>query len=221
MADSTLQDMKNANSDLIRKVLDAVVLVAPMSVALPTTFTTGATSALQALPAGFRPVGWVTKDDAYTWSRDVSMSETTSHGSVEPTRRDITSDVTGLQMSAQETSRLTLELSNNVDLSDVEADAITGEITFRRPVTPSTTYWRVVAIGQDGAGDNTFYNIIVLPRAMISEYGEATWSDENELTYPLTWSATPDPELGFSYQQTLAGPGAKSRAVEMGFTVAA
>lgn len=221
MADSTLQDMKNANSDLIRKVLDAVVLVAPMSVALPTTFTTGATSALQALPAGFRPVGWVTKDDSYTWSRDVSMSETTSHGSVEPTRRDITSDVTGLQMSAQETSRLTLELSNNVDLSDVEADAITGEITFRRPVSPSTTYWRVVAIGSDGAGDNTFYNIIVLPRAMISEYGEATWSDENELTYPLTWSATPDPELGFSYQQTLAGPGAKSRAVEMGFTVAA
>lgn len=217
MPDTTLQALKAANSDLIRKMLDAVVLVAPMSVEVPAAFTMGTGAALQALPAGFVPIGWVTKDDAYTWSRDTEMSETTSHGSTEPTRRDITSDVTGLQFTAQETSKTVLELSNNIDMTGITPTAITGELAFNRSVQPVTRYYRLVAIGQDGGGDDTFYNIIVLPRAMISEYGEASWSDESELTYPMTWSATPDPTLGYSYRQILAGPGAKSRMEAMGF----
>ena len=145
------------------------------------------------------------------------MSEATSHGSVEPTRRDITSDVSGLQMTAQETSRLTLELSNNVDLST--ASVVDGELSYTRAVSPSTTYWRVIAIGQDGSGDDTFYVINVLPRAMISEYGEISWSDEDVLTYPLTWSATVDQDAGYSFRQILAGPGLLSRAADMGFEV--
>ncbi|MER5671159.1 hypothetical protein [Pseudonocardia alni] len=220
MPDTTIDALKSANSDLIRKMLDAVVLVAPMSAAVPTSFTTGATSALQSLPTDYRPIGWVTKDDGYTWSRDTDMSETTSHGSTSPTRRDINSDVAGLEMTAQQTSRLTLELSNNVDLSGVTPTATTGEITFNRATKPSTKYYRLIAIGQDGVGTDAFYNIIVLPRAMVSEYGESSWSDEDELTYPLTWTATVDPVLGYSYRQSLAGPGLKSRLVAMGFPAA-
>lgn len=220
MPETTLQVVKNANADLIRKVLEAAVLVAPMTSTIPTAFTSGATAALQTLPVGYKSIGWVTKDDAYTWSRDTEMSETTSHGSTQPTRRDITSDVTGLQMTAQETSKLVLELSNNVDLTGVVPTAITGELAFNRSVAPVTRYFRLIAIGVDGAGADTFYTIKILPRAMISEYGEATWSDENELVYPLTWSATPDPVLGYAYREVLAGPGAKSRLVAMGFPAA-
>ena len=54
---------------------------------------------------------------------------------------------------------------------------------------------------------------------MISEYGEITWSDEDALTYPLTWSATVDQNLGYSFRQILAGPGFEARAEDMGFTV--
>lgn len=214
MPDSTLAAIKDAKTGNIRKVLDAVVCVAPMSAAVPTSFTTA--GVLQSLPAEYRTIGYVSKDDGYTWSRDTDMSEVTSHGSVEPTRRDITSDVSGLQMTAQETSRLTLELSNNVDLS---AAAITGgELAYSRAVSPSTTYRRVIAIGQDGTGPDAFYVINILPRAMISEYGEITWSDEDELMYPLTWSATVDQDLGYSFRQVLAGPGFTARAEDMGFT---
>ena len=217
MPDTTLGALKKANTDLFFKALDAVVLVAPTTAAVPTTFTTGATAALQSLPTDYKSIGWVDKSDAYTWSRDTEMSETTSHGSTEPTRRDITSDVTGLQMTAQETSKLILELSNNIDLSSVTPTAVTGEISFNRSVSPQTRYFRLIAIAQDGAGADLRYNIIILPRAMISEYGETTWGDENIQTYPLTWSATPDPVLGFSYRQVLAGPGFRSRLESMGF----
>lgn len=203
MPEIAFDTLKDAKSDNILKVLDAVVCVAPMSVAVPTSFT--ADGVLQALPTGYRSIGWVSKDDGYTWSRDTDMSEVTSHGSVEPTRRDITADVTGLQMTAQETSRLTLELSGNVDL---EATAVVGgELSYTRSVSPATRYWRVIAIGKDGAGDGTKYIVNIMPRAMISEYGEITWSDEDALTYPLTWSATVDQNLGYSFKQVLAGPG--------------
>ena len=215
MPATSLDAVKDAKSGNILKVLDAVVLVAPMSVEVPATFT--ADGELQELPAGWRSIGWVSKDDGYTWSRDTDMSEVTSHGSVEPTRRDITSDVTGLAMTAQETSKLTLELSNNVDLT--AATVTGGELSYTRSVSPATRYWRVLAIGKDGAGDDTTYIINVLPRAMISEYGEITWSDEDALTYPLTWSATVDQDLGYSFRQVLAGPGFASRAEDMGFTV--
>lgn len=216
MAEIAFDALKDAKSNNILKVLDAVVCVAPMSVEVPATFT--AAGVLQALPTGYRSIGWVSKDDGYTWSRDTDMAEVTSHGSVEPTRRDITSDVTGLQMTAQETSRLTLELSGNVDLED--ATVTGGELSYTRSVSPATRYWRVIAIGKDGAGDDTTYIINVLPRAMISEYGEITWSDEDALTYPLTWSATVDQNLGYSFRQVLAGPGFGARAADMGFTVA-
>lgn len=215
MPETTLAAIKSAKSNNIRKVTDAVVAVAPMSVAVPATFTVG--GVLQSLPAGFRSIGWVTKDDGYSWSRDTDMAEVTSHGSVEPTRRDITQDVTGLEMTAQETSRLTLELSNNVDLS--AATIVGGELSYTRAVSPSTTYWRLIAIGVDGSGPDAFYVINILPRAMISEYGESTWSDEDELSYQLTWSATVDQDLGYSFRQVLAGPGFTARAEDMGFTL--
>ncbi|CAA9364411.1 MAG: hypothetical protein AVDCRST_MAG68-5037 [uncultured Gemmatimonadetes bacterium] len=217
MPDTTLGALKKANNDLFFKALDAVVLVAPITATIPAAFTTGASAALQSLPAEYRSIGWVDDSDAYTWSRDTEIAETTSHGSTEPTRRDIRSDVTGFQMTAQETSRLVLELSHNVDLSSVTPTPVTGELTFNRALSPQTRYFRLIAIAQDGAGDDLRYNIVVLPRAMVSEYGETSWSAENIQTFPLTWSATPDPVLQFSYRQTYAGPGIRSRLEKMGF----
>ncbi|WP_226358480.1 hypothetical protein [Pseudonocardia sp. ICBG601] len=214
MADTDLLTLKRAKAGNIRKVLDAVVAVAPMSAPVPETFTVA--GALQELPPEYRTIGWVSKKDGYKWSRDTDSSDIESHGSVEPTRRDITKDVTGLAMTAQETSRLTLELSNNVDLS--EARLVDGELSYTRQVAPSTRYWRLIAIGIDGSGSDAFYVINVLPRATISEYGELTWSDEDALTYPLTWSATVDQDLKYSFRQVLAGPGFESRAADMDFS---
>jgi hypothetical protein len=216
----TLEDLDNKQAELIRKVQAAAVFHAPTSLAVPASFTSGASADLAALPVGWEDVGLVTKDDAYTWARATEMAETRSHGYVDPTRRDITSIVSSLAFTAQETKRKTLELYHNVDLTGVTAAATTGEVTFSDPVQAQTRYSRLISIGRDGLGASAIYVIRVMPRAILSEPGEQSWSDENELTYPMTFTATPDSALGYSMRYVFGGPGWKALLTQMGFTQA-
>src|SRR5690606_40053562 len=70
-----------------------------------------------ALPI-YIPLGLHTKEEGLNWSREVENSDTTSHGSQEPTRRDITSDVSGLVVIAQETKAQVLKMFNNIERSE-------------------------------------------------------------------------------------------------------
>jgi hypothetical protein len=215
-----LDTIDKKQAELIRKVQQAAVFVAPLATAVPTAFTSGASSDLTALIAGYKPIGLVTKDDAYTWNRETDMAETTSHGRVDPTRRDQTSNVSSLSFSAQETNMTNLELYHNVDLSAVVPTATTGEVAFSDPLAPGTIRRRLIAIGQDGQGLQTIYLVRVMPMAMMSEPGEQTWSDEGELLYPMTFTATPDDTLGYAIRYHFGGPGWKSLLVKMGFPAA-
>lgn len=212
-----LETIDKKQADLIRKVQAAAVFVGPLTATPPTAFTSGATADLTALPAGFKPIGLVTKDDAYTWNRETDMAETTSHGRVDPTRRDITSNVSSLAFSAQETNITNLELYHNVDLSGVTPTTITGEVAFSDPLAPATVRRRLISIGRDGVGTSAIYLIRVMPMAMMSEPGEQTWSDEGELVYPMTFTATPDDTLGYAIRYHFGGPGWRSLLVKMGF----
>jgi hypothetical protein len=217
---ATLEDLDNKQAELIRKVQAAAVFHAPIATAVPATFTSGAGADLTALPIAWTDVGLVTKDDAYTWSRATEMSETRSHGYVDPTRRDITSNVSSLAFTAQETKAKTLEMYHNVDLTGVQAAAVTGEYTFADPLQAQTRYSRLIAIGRDGLGTGTIYIIRIIPRAILNEPGEQNWSDENELVYPMTFTATPDSALGYSVRYVFGGPGWKTLLGQMGITQA-
>lgn len=215
-----LTDWKSAQADLIRKALDAAIVVAPVATAIPTAFTTGSGSTLAALPTGFKGLGYVTKDDGLSWSRDVSAEETTSYGSVTPTRRDLVSDTTTVTFTCQETNLQVMQQFYGVDLSAVTPTATTGEVAFSQPLSPSSGFTRLIAIGQDGVGTDTIYVIRILPRAQLSEVGEQTWTDSGEIAYPLTYTATPDNTLGYAVRHVFGGPGWKSRLVSMGFPAA-
>jgi hypothetical protein len=214
----TLEDFDKKQAELIRKVQAAAIFFATPGTAVPATFTTLASGLLTALPAAYNPVGLVTKDDAYTWSRAVDMAETTSHGFVDPTRRDITSNVSSLAFTAQETSRPVLEAYHNLDLSGVTADATTGEWAFSDPLTAATRYPRLIGIGRDGIGANAIYIIRIMPRAILSEPGDQNWSDSAELGYPMTFTAVPDSVLGYSMRYVFAGPGWKALMTQMKVT---
>lgn len=219
--DTTLEALNTQQSALIRKIQAAGVFMAPETESVPSAFTAGASSALQALPENYNAMGYVTKDDAYTWNRETDMAETTSHGRVDPTRRDITSVVTSLQFSAQETSKPVLEAYHGVDLSAITPTAVTGEVSFVDPLAPATKPVRMITIGRDGAGANAIYLIRIMPRAILTEPGEQTWSDTDELVYPMTYSATPDDLLGYSIRYVFGGPGWKALLTQMGFPAAA
>ena len=209
-----------AVTDVAQMTASGAALTGGTTPTVTVTTTTAGNYDLVVLPAGYDSLGWHTKDDGLTWSRDVESADVTSHGANEPTRRDVVSDISGLQMNAQETKLRTLELYENVDLSTVTPAATTGEIAWNRATSPASRYYRLLAVGQDGAGMDAIYIARFCPRAMISEYGEQTWSDENELVYPLTWTATVDTTLGYSMRTMLGGPGLRSRLVAMGFPAA-
>jgi len=205
-------------SSLIRKALAGSVFIAPADATAPTTLTTGSGSGLTPLPTGYEDIGYVTKDDGLSWSRDTEVSEVTSWGSVEPTRRDINSDVTNLAFTAQETKKATLQLYYNVDLDAVTPDATTGEVSFAQPTRPSTRYMRVFALFVDGSGDDAIYVARFLPKAMLSEVDDQAWTDgDDPVVYNCTLAATPDETLGYSVRHFFGGPGWKSRLDDMGF----
>lgn len=215
----TVSSIAGRKSRLIRKALDAVVFAAPMS-AEPVTALTEADGSLSPLPTGYVSLGWHSEEEGLNWTREVENSDVRSHGSQEPTRRDIIQDVSGLVVVAQETKMQTLEMFNNVDLSDVTPDPTTGEIQFSRSTTPTTRYYRILTVAQDGAGDDTVYFARFLPRASVTEYAEQSWSNQTEVQYNLTLTAYVDETEGYAVREFWGGPGIFDLLEDMGFPVA-
>lgn len=213
----SIATLASRQQKLIRKAQDAAIFAAGEDATAITSITTGGTGDLITLPAGWRSLGHHTENDGINWTRDVSSDDVRSHGSSEPTRRDISSDVTGLVVLAQETKIVTLEMFHNVDLSGVVPDPATNEITFNRSRTPSTRYWRLLAVASDGQGADTIYFARFCPRASITDYAEQPWTKGDELRYPLTFTAYVDDDLGFAMREMWGGPGIADLLSDMGF----
>ena len=197
------------------------MFAAPTSAEPITALTTGSPPDLAPLPTGYESVGHHTEDDGINWSREIDTADVRSHGSPEPTRRDIVSDVSGLTVLAQESKRLTMELFHNIDLSAVEAAAGTNEIQFSRARTPATRYWRLLAVSSDGAGSDAIYFARFCPRATVTEFDDQAWSKGDEVRYPLTFTAFVDDVEGYAMREFWGGPGIAALVTDMGFTVAA
>lgn len=213
--------LQKRQQQLIRKALNGGIWVAGSAVDAPTSLTSGATSDPLALPEGWEDVGYITKDDGATWSRDQDTSDTTSWGAFEPTRRDITSDVTTLKFTMQETKRISLELTYGVDLSAVTPDSTTGEVAFNQATSSATIYRRFFAIFADGVGADAVYVGRFCPRMAITAVDDQQWSDGQELQYAVTATAFVDPALGYSVRHFFGGPGWKAQLEAAGFPAAA
>jgi len=214
----TFAASKGHKSANIRKVLEMAIFVKPVEdadVAIDKVWTT--TGGLN-VPAGYKPVGLVTKDDGASWSRDQNSEDVQSLGYAEPTRRDITSDVTGLSFTMQESKKLSMELFHGLDLSAITTDA-DGNFYFDKASRPATRKYRVLALGKDGDGPDAIYVARWLPNAQITENGEQAWSEGEEVKYPATFTAYTDDKFGTSLREIWGGPGLDHAA--MGFTAPA
>lgn len=214
MAVVTFNEAKGQNPDNIRKVLEMAIFAKPKEAADVEITTIYTTLGGLIVPAGYMPVGLVTKDDGATWSRDQEVSEVTSYGHSEPTRRDIIGDATGLSFTMQESGRTQMEMFHGLDLSTVTTD-IDGNFYFDKASRPITRHYRVFAIGKDGDGPDAVYMARWLPDATITENGEQAWSEGDEVKYPATFSAKTDSKFGTSFREIWGGPGLDH--VAMGF----
>lgn len=202
---------------LMFKALGGFIVAAPMATAVPTSFTTGATADLIQLPTAYKRLGLLSKKDGIDFSRALKTDDEESFGFNEPTRTDITSDVTSAKFTLQQTTRTALELNDFVDLSAVTPDAVTGEISYNKPAIASPVYYRVIFVAVDGAGTDRRYRIKVMPRAQVTAVGDESWNNANATAFSLTLKATVDTVLGYAVRNVFAGPGQKSRNALSGF----
>jgi hypothetical protein len=203
---------------LIRVAQDAALFAAPLSADPIIALTTGAGGDLNPLPTGWGSLGHHTESDGIDWTRKVTTFDVKSHGSSQPTRRDITEDVTDLKVLAQESKRMTSEIFHSVDLSAVAPDATTHEIGFERAVVASTTYYRLLAIASDGRDDNLIYFARFCPRASVTNFGPQPWKKGEELRYEFTFTGYVDDTLGFAMREMWGGPGIADLLTDMGYT---
>lgn len=213
----TLEELQTRQRDLIRKGLIGSVFAKRRATGDAEISTLVDATGLLALPPGYTDLGYITKDQGVSWSRDVDTSDVMSLGAVEPTRRDITSDVVGLELTAQESKATVIGMHEGLDLSAVTYDA-NGNVSYDKPDRPTTLRYRVFVLFKDGEGADAVYFAKWLPNAQVTDRGEQSWNEDDEVQYPLTLTAYVDDVVGTSVRNLWAGPTALMTS--MGFTAA-
>lgn len=210
------ESLKSHQNTLIRKQLEGSTFIAPTTSAAVSALT-GADSSLNALPAGYNDLGWMS-DDGAQFSSEVDASDVTSWGSVEPTRRDIVADITTLEVTLQETNKHTLGLYTGVDMTTVVPDATSGEVVVDKPDRPATRHWRVLTIGVDLSDAGEIYIARFLPRASVTDKADQAFNNQDDpTTWGVTMTAYMDSSLGYSERFFFGGPGWESLLGAMGF----
>lgn len=216
---ATMAELKQGahNQALIRKILSSVGFWADEDTDLPTEyFTTG--GVLAPAPTGFLPLGITDKEDAWTFGSDSENEEEEGHGYASPVRVDTVTTTRTVAATFKETRKSTLQLATGVDLTNVTPDE-NGTIDITEAEVAVRPYGRLVIIGSDGVGDSEWFYIREYPRVQVTEVAEETWGT-SALTYGLTWTAFPDPVLGYSIRRLIGGPAAGKYAAAMGFGAA-
>jgi hypothetical protein len=217
MAGVAYDALQEKKTELIRKMTDGSVFVAPFTADAITTLT-DTDKLLKTLPADYEDIGFTT-DDGAQFGRDVTTSEITSWGRVEPTRSDITSDTTTLQIAMQETKKATIGLYTGADLTAVTADATTGEVGIEKPASPRVRFHRVLALGVDLTDSGELYVARFLPRAKVDDYDDQAFqsSDDEALLWSVTFKSFIDDTLGYSEKWLFGGEGWFALKSQMGF----
>ena len=206
-------DINVRNNDNVRKGMAGAVFVAPMS-APPVTAITDTQGALVAVPAPYKPFGWIS-EDGVTWPRETEVSEIFGWGGSEPIRSDLRRATKRMTVTAFETNRTVLEEYLGQDLSAVTT-ASGGESSFDEAPLPPFPFRRVLVIARDTASGGEYYRGQHFLRAKVTEVSEQTWADaDTPISYQITYTAFQDADEGTAVRHFLGGPG--RNAADEGF----
>lgn len=211
---ATFTELAAFNETLIRKALQATVWIAPQSVEDEIDSLKDATGLL--VPLGYEPVGRLTTE-GISLPRDVTVADVNSLGASQPSRRDVTSDVSSIGFTMQESKKSNIGLYDDQDLSAVTYDA-NGNVYWDKPDRSAGTYHRLLAMFKDGDGADAVYGAVWMPRAQVTDRGEIVWNADDEIRYNVTLTAFADPTFGTAVRTIWAGP--VDRLTAMGFTAA-
>lgn len=220
MPGASYDALMEKKQNLIRKARKGSVFAAPRSAELIETLTDPTDKLLMPLPAGYMDLGWINEDGAQ-FSTDIETSDVTSWGSVTPTRTDITQESTELQIACQETRLASIGMYVGVATSGI-TPAANGEVRILKPLQPVKQTYRVLNLAVDENDAGEIYMARFFPNAEVTDKDDqAMSSGDDPLVWPVTMSARPDADAGYSEAWLFGGPGWASILEDMGFTVTA
>lgn len=211
----TFQSLDTTNNALIRKPLQGLVFAKRVEAADTEVKQVYTALGGLLLPAGYLSVGKVAKKEGVKFARDTDSSEVESWGSGQPTRRDITKDITTVQFTMQESRRIAFELYTGADLSQVKPDT-DKNIVIDKPSTPQSMPYRLFVLSKDGEGAKAIYWLDWLPNATVTAVEDQTYTADDEMAYTVTMTGYEDPKYHTAHRKVWGGPGIDAAA--MGFT---
>lgn len=211
----SFDDVKDHNVKNIRKALAGAVFAKRYNDTDPEIDKVYTTEGGLVIPTGYQSVGLLSKSNATQFARDTGTAEVESWGYGDPTRVDLTRDVTTLRFTMQESKRIAFELYNQVDLSSVTPDA-DGNIVMDKSSRPQKLDWRIFVLSKDGDGPDAIYFLKWLPNCSITGIESQDLSDANELVYTVTATGYEDPQVRTAVREIWGGPGIDAEA--MGFS---
>ncbi|MGC0364811.1 hypothetical protein ABH922_002795 [Rhodococcus sp. 27YEA15] len=180
----------------------------PMSVDPIEHITEGATSKLAELPQGAFDFGLLLKDDSITLTREVEKDEINAIGYSNPVKSDFIKDISGIGFTGLETNRYNIQNNLGMDLSEMRADPVTGEVAFDQAAIAEILQLRYLLVSQFNSGVDRIYLSRLLYCGEVAEMGEQTLSDAGgALTWPTKVNAMVDPKYGVSVRHFFGGPG--------------
>lgn len=218
MPGASYDTLAGRQQQLIRKARKGSVFVAPTSANHITTLTDPTNKLLASLPTGYKDLGWLT-DDGAQFSSDIDTSDTSSWGSVTPTRTDINQESTELQVACQETNLFTIGLYVGVATTGIATTAASGEVKILKPLQPAKQSYHVLSLAVDEIPQGEVYVGRYWPNAEVTDKDDQAFtSGDDPITWPVTLSARPDASLGTAEVWFFGGPGWFSMLTAMGFT---
>lgn len=212
----TYDDISNLKSQLVRKGLNGGFHVAPIT-ADPISTISAAGGDIQALPAGYRSVGYLSTDGIALSVADTE-TDISAWQSSDPIRSDITKRTTTAKLTGLETNATIIALCNSVDLDSLSPNPTTGELQILTPSTPTKRYYRAAAIAVDATDAGEIWMVRFFPRMSATAIDDQTFSNgDNPIEWGVTLQAYPDPDLGYATASIFGGPGWLPLVGDMGF----
>ncbi len=200
----------------VRKVLGAILAIAPEDAPLPGVLTTDGIK-INALPVEYKPIGLITPD-GLNWERETSTATVDALGHFSPVREDIESGSRKLSFTALEVmNRHLVEISEGIDLSTATLDATSGEVSFELPEMPGQRFYRLLAIAFDGTLDRPVFEGKFWPRCSVTSFPSEGWKKSDARQAEIGLTAYLDDELGSIEKRTFAGLGFKDHAARIGW----
>lgn len=221
MADTTTIEAlkkKHNKAKNVRKALNVLAFVAPLTTAVPDALT-GASGAMKQLSADWTPLGIFTTDGGEI-TPDVSVDDVDGLGYAEPVRSDLTKATKTIKLNIFELFRKEMmSLTHGVDLSQVKANATTGEVVFDDPLLPSIPEKRLLLVAADGPADDEWLMGWCFTRAKLVSMPTISLKATDPITGDLEFKAFADEAAGTACRNYYGGSAMLKHRDITGFSV--